>query len=261
MKAKTILILAALLTAVPAMAGTTVTGKGPVASTLTTTTDSGWRVSASLYGWLPRLDGDITVHGVTTPVDVPFEDIFDSLDFTIMGLVEVGKGKWSFLADLFYVRLDISSSTRAADFNTEIEQFIGNFAVFYNLVETSSTRFDAYAGARVNWMETDLTVRGKGPFGRTLEATGDKTWVDPIVGFRLHQDLSEKFFVRALADIGGFGAASDLTWQAMASLGYRVTDNASLSLGYRGLGTDYSNDDKTYDVITHGLLLGFQYNF
>jgi opacity protein-like surface antigen len=128
-------------------------------------------------------------------------------------------------------------------------------------METSTTRLDTYAGARVNWMETDVDINGKGPFGKSFSESGDKTWVDPIIGFRVHHDLNEKWFVRALADIGGFGVSSDITWQGMASLGYRVTDNASVGLGYRGIGTDYTSGTTTYDVISHGLLLGFEYKF
>jgi opacity protein-like surface antigen len=47
----------------------------------------------------------------------------------------------------------------------------------------------------------------------------------------------------------------------MVSLGYRLTENASLGLGYRGLGTDYTSGSTTYDVISHGLLLGLEYKF
>jgi opacity protein-like surface antigen len=85
--------------------------------------------------------------------------------------------------------------------------------------------------------------------------------VDPIIGVRYHHDLTDKFFVRALADIGGFGVSSDITWQGMASLGYRITDNASLGFGYRGLGTDYTSGGTTFEVISHGLLLGLEYKF
>ena len=64
-----------------------------------------------------------------------------------------------------------------------------------------------------------------------------------------------------LSDIGGFGVSSDITWQAMASLGYHVSDKGSVGLGYRALGTDYTSGSSTYDVISHGLLLGFEYKF
>lgn len=259
MNAKTTIASALLLSAIPAIAGTTAPSLDSTA--MTTTTESGWRVGTSLYGWFTRLDGDMTFRGTTIPVDVPFDKIFDNLKFTFMGLVEVGKGRWSFMADLFYAKLEPSVSTHVADFDSQIEQFIGNFAVFYNVLENPTTRLDVYGGVRVNWMETDVDIQGKGPLGKSFSRTADDTWVDPIIGVRVHHDLNEKWFLRAVADIGGFGIASDLTWQGMASLGYRVTENASLGLGYRGVGTDYSNGNATYDVISHGLLLGLEYKF
>lgn len=257
MNPKTIITSALLLSAIPAFAGTTAPALGD--TTLVTTTDSGWRVGTSIYGWTTRLDGDMTIHGQTIPVDVPFNKIFENLKFTFMGLVEVGKGKWSFMADLFYAKLEPSTSNQLATFDSQIEQFIGNFAVFYRVVETPTTRLDAYGGARVNWMETDVDIKFTG--GKSLSESADKTWVDPIIGVRVHHDLTDKFFIRALADIGGFGVSSDITWQAMASLGYRVTDKASVGLGYRAIGTDYTSGSTTYDVISHGLLLGLEYRF
>lgn len=259
MNTKSILASTLLLVALPALAGTTAPSLDD--PQLVTTTDSGWRVGTSVYGWTTRLDGEMTFHGTTVPVDVPFDKIFDNLKFTFMGLVEVGKGKWSFMSDMFYARLEPSVSRRFLTFDSQIEQFIGNFALFYNIVENPTTRLDAYAGARVNWMETDVEITRNATGATVFSNSGDDTWVDPIIGFRVHHDINEKFFLRALADIGGFGIESDLTWQAMASLGYRVTDNASVGLGYRGIGTDYSNGKATYDVISHGLLLGFEYKF
>jgi len=257
MKSKSIIASALLLSAVPAFAGTTAPSLDE--PQLVTTTDSGWRVGTSMYIWTTRLDGEMTFRGTTVPVDVPFDKIFDNLKFTFMGLVEVGKGRWSFMSDLFYAKLEPSTSNQLGTFDSQIEQFIGNFAVFYRIVENPATRLDAYAGARVNWMETDVDISFTG--GGNFNESADRTWVDPIIGLRVHHDLTDKFFVRALADIGGFGISSDITWQAMVSLGYRLTDNASVGLGYRGIGTDYTSGTTTYDVISHGLLLGLEYRF
>jgi hypothetical protein len=256
---KTIITSTLLLSAIPTMAGTTAPSLD--STELTTTTESGWRVGTSLYGWFTRLDGNMTIRGTTVPVDVPFDKIFDNLKFTFMGLVEIGKGRWSFMSDVFYARLEPSAETRFTTFDSQIEQFIGNFAVFYNVVETPTSRFDVYGGARVNWMETDVDIQGKGPLGKNFSESASKTWVDPIIGFRVHHDLTDKFFVRALADIGGFEISSDLTWQAMASLGYRINEKASVGLGYRAISTDYTSGGTTYDVTSHGLLLGLEYRF
>jgi hypothetical protein len=45
------------------------------------------------------------------------------------------------------------------------------------------------------------------------------------------------------------------------ALGYRINENSAVSIGYRGLGTDYTDGGFTYDVISHGLLLGYEYQF
>ena len=230
------------------------TSPEPVASN-----ESGWHVRTAIYGWGTALDGNVTLRGRTAPVNVGFDDVLKNLDYAVMGAVEVGNGKWSFLADLFWAQLSTSNTKRGILFDSTLKQFIGNFIVVYNVIDTTPTRFDVYAGVRVNSLDTDLNINF--PIIPDFSGSASKTWVDPIIGARFQQNLSDKFFFRAVGDIGGFGAASDLTWQALAAFGYRVCDNGSVVLGYRGIGTDYTSGDFGYDVISHGLLLGFEYNF
>ena len=130
------------------------------------------------------------------------------------------------------------------------------------MIDDPDTRFDVYAGARVNSLDADLDITRTGII-RTRQFSGSesKTWVDPIIGVRFQQELPNQFFFRGVGDIGGFGISSDFTWQALAAFGYRVNDNGSVLLGYRGIGTDYSDGDFGYDVISHGLVLGFEYKF
>ncbi len=40
-----------------------------------------------------------------------------------------------------------------------------------------------------------------------------------------------------------------------------MTRNTTVSLGYRGLGTDYSHGSFGSDVVTHGPVLGLQTRF
>jgi len=260
MNSKALATIAILLSAIPANAGTTIptlTSSQPV-----TASESGWQVRAALYGWGTALDGDVTLRGNNVPVDVGFDDVLDNLDYAVMGAVEIGNGKWSFLADLFYAELSSSNSKRNLDFESQLGQFIGNFVITYNVIDHSSTRFDVYAGARVNSIDANLDITRSGIIGtRVFSGSDSKTWVDPILGVRVQQELSNSFFVRALGDIGGFGVSSDLTWQALAGLGYHINDSGSVLFGYRGIGTDYEDGAFGYNVISHGLLLGFEYKF
>lgn len=258
---KSILIASTLLpAALPANAGTTVpdlTSTHPVA-----TTGSGWQVRAALYGWATALDGDVTLRGNNVPMDVGFDEVWEKLDFAAMGVVEIGKGRWSFLVDLFYAELGPDNAKRNLVFDAQLDQFIGNFIICYNVIDDPRTRFDVYAGARVNSLDIEVNItRAVFPFPRTFSGSESKTWVDPIIGVHYQQGLSEKFFFCAAGDIGGFGVSSDLTWQALAALGYRINDDAAVVFGYRGIGTDYEDGAFGYDVISHGILLGLEYRF
>ena len=261
MNHKTILSSALLFAAIPANAGTTIpslTEAQPVA----TTAESGREVRAALYGWGSALDGDVTLRGFNVPVNSGFDDVLDNLDYAVMGVVEIGRGKWSFLADLFLAQLGASSSKRDLDYDIQLNQFMGNFTITYNVINDPRMRFDMFAGARVNSLDADLDITRTGILRElTFSGTDSKTWVDPVIGARFQQELSDWFFVRALADIGGFGVSSDLTWQALAALGYHISDAASVAIGYRGIGTDYEDGDFGYDVVSHGLFLGFEYKF
>ena len=259
MKIKTISIIVSslLIASLPAFAGSTMTSTD--SNSITTTTDSGWNVRTNMYGWATSMNGDVTVKGFTAPADVKFSDILDKIDFAFMGVVEVGRGDWSFAADLFYAKLGADKTVGPLSFDVGMEQFIGNFVVVRNLIDDGTTRFDIYGGVRVSYISTDLFIDR--PILPDTNVSGSKTWVDPIIGVRVNRNLSEKLFVRGVADIGGFGIESDFTWQAYAALGYRLNEKSAISIGYRGLGTDYTDGPFTYDVISHGLILGYEYKF
>ena len=240
------------------MLATAQTHAGTISTQPPTPVDE-WEIRAALYGWATALDGDVTLRGNQLPVDVAFEDILENLDFAFMGVLEVSNGEWGLLADLFYAELSARNSSGNRSFHAEMDQFIGNLVVTRNVLDDGPTRFDVFAGARVTSIEADLDIQTN--FIGTFSGSASETWLDPIVGVRFQQELCDKFFFRGVADIGGFGVSSDLTWQALLGLGYRVTDSASVLLGYRGLGTDYKNGNFGYDVVSHGFLLGFESRF
>jgi opacity protein-like surface antigen len=251
MKTKSLIPTILALSLSHAMAGSPTM---PVETPITMPEVSEWQVRAALYGWAQGLDGDIAVQGTSAPVDIGFDDILENLDIAVMGLVEINRGRWGFLADFNYAKISDKVPTGAGVVDFEEKQFVGNFFVTYEALQTETFKFDVYGGVRVNWLEVNLTLPPD-------SVSADKSWVDPVIGARFQSELGENFFVRGVADIGGFGVASDLTWQAMLGLGYRVTDNGSLFAGYRALSTDYSSGGFTYDLVASGLLIGFEYRF
>lgn len=88
------------------------------------------------------------------------------------------------------------------------------------------------------------------------EVAASKSWVDPFVGFRGRYNITDNLYVAARGDIGGFGVASDLTWNAFAAFGYQWTRSFSTELGYRHLAIDYSDGGFIYDTEMSGVYLG-----
>jgi hypothetical protein len=80
--------------------------------------------------------------------------------------------------------------------------------------------------------------------GRALVQGGSKSvedtvdWVDPIVGFRVSADVTDRISLMALGDIGGWGTgtASSLTWQGMLGGSFDLSEHWSLTAAYRALG-------------------------
>ncbi len=239
-----------------------------------TTEASPWTFRLAMYGWMQSLDGTIGVRGIESSIDVPFKDILKELNFGLMTTAELRYQRWGFMADMVYADLRGSADTPFDVFFSKVDyeqkQFLGNFVLSYRFVDNPRFAFEGYAGARVNYLDSEITLIGNRlplppglpPFIVANRAFGgSKTWVDPIIGGRFQTTISGPVFFRAGGDIGGFGVSSEFTWQAFGVIGVNVARNFSIGFGYRGLGTNYSDGGFKYDVIAHGPLIGSEFRF
>lgn len=92
-------------------------------------------------------------------------------------------------------------------------------------------------------------------------ASADKSWVDPIIGFRAQWNITDRWFLAGKSDIGGFGVGSDLAWTLQATVGYNFTDTISAELGYRYMHTDYEDGAFIYDMAEAGIYTGLNIRF
>ena len=69
-------------------------------------------------------------------------------------------------------------------------------------------------------------------------------------------DFGSGFFVNAWGNVGGFGAASDLTWDVYGGVGYEWNGWLSSIIGYRHLEVDYDHEGFLYDVSQSGPIIG-----
>ena len=115
-------------------------------------------------------------------------------------------------------------------------------------------------GFRYMYLDAKLGITPTG-VPVTLSDGGSAQWIDPTVGLYGHYDITDKRFINALGDVGGFGVGSDLTWQAFGALGYNWTKTLSTSIGYRAIYEDYQDGGFVYDVTQQGVFAGLGIHF
>jgi len=218
---------------------------------------SGWEFEISPYVWVTGVHGTVGVRDRTAEVDVSFRKLLENLDGAIMLAVEGASGPWSVGIDLIYVNVSKQTGTPGPLFSSaelDVRQAIVEGSVRRRIVVTRRVQAGVLAGGR--WWKLNNTLRlGAGALpGVDLDL--DKGWIDPFVGGRVLADLSEHLVLQARADVGGFNVQSDFTWQALGTLGYRISDRVTARAGYRHLDVDYENDGFIYDIRMGGLIAG-----
>ncbi len=235
----------------------------------------GWEFKVAPYMWFLSASGDVTVKGQESDLDLSFNDIWDELNIAAMVAFDGRKGRWGFYGDIIAANLGKSKTVGGIRIDPTVKLVWLTAGGFYRLgtwnlsnapaSEVPTVTVDAFAGARYTYLDIKLDFKNV----PLPDPSGDKDWVEPLVGARAIFDLSEKWAASLDGNIGGFGIGSDFAWGAAGLIGYRFglfgKDNATVFGGYRALSQDYSDgsgDDKfEWDVTLHGPILGLSIEF
>ncbi|SFQ74493.1 outer membrane protein [Nitratireductor indicus] len=228
-----------------------------------------WVLQVTPYMWAAGMKGNISPfrRAPTIEVEKSFSDVMDDLNFGGFINVWARRDRFVFSADAMYVNLTESHVIGAlpvigpvppigADVDTA--QFSATLQAGYRVYEAPDFTFDVLGGVRLWYLWNDVNVTFA---GQSRSVSSEFGWVDPIVGARAFYRVNEKVSLMAQADIGGFGAGSDFTWQAMATVNYSFNDKLSISAGYKALSVDYDSDGHVFDTTLAGPVLGFTYRF
>jgi hypothetical protein len=254
------LVMVATLGAAPALA--------QQAESPASTTSDRWTVTVAPYLWATSLDGNATVSGIESDVDVSFSDLLKDLSFGAMMVIDVEKGRFGVGVNGLFARVSADSEVGPIEIDATSDTLQLGVGPYYRVIDrvyrTSPSgrplrlRIAPEAGFRVTYLRTELELRR----GRTVDQT--ESWVEPLVGSRFGLDLSDHWTIAGEGNVGGFGVGSDLAWNVQAFLGYRTTllfRETTLAFGYRALSQDYDHNDFEWDVTMHGPILGAAVRF
>jgi hypothetical protein len=259
-----------------------------------------WTLTFTPYGWVPGLNGHITVKGRTTDIDIDPIGVLEDIDgVPFMGYVEARNGPLSFYGDVVYAPLSVGgSATRSfnrasldATLGVRIRETIIEGGATYEMAKwwwssggragdapTSYTAIDVLAGARY-WREdaainlgltATLDVSGLVlSRGRAIAREGNVDWGDPLVGMRLRHQFAPGQELVLRGDVGGFDVGSQFSWNVLAAYSFEMGVYHGLTfsgvLGYRALSVDYEKGSAAnrfeFDLVQHGPVLGLTVRF
>jgi opacity protein-like surface antigen len=225
----------------------------------------GWSFAFTPYVWATAIDGTVTgPGGRDVQFSTSFTDLVKDLNFALMGASEVRYDRFGLILDLSYSNLsgeeDTPFGVLFGKAKTDITQWIINSAVAYRFYRDRVGWIDAFAGARIFIIDTDVTLTP----GTLPKESGtlSKTIAAPIIGMRAHIDIIDGFGLSGAFDVGGFGLGADFTWQFLATVDYEFSEGISLRTGYRHIGLDYTTGGGTeIDYNLSGPIIGVSFRF
>nr|WP_323571745.1 hypothetical protein [Rhizobium sp. 28DA2] len=241
-----------------------------------------WAFQATGYLWATGLNGNVSPfqRAPTLHVEKSFSDVMDDLNFGGFLNIWGRYDRFVLSGDLMYVDTTDSKAAgplpalqipglptlpagAAINANVDTQEFMATLQAGYRVIDADGFSLDALAGARFWHISNDVAVTASHPLIGSVSATHRESfgWVDPVIGARAFFSLTDKLSVHGQVDIGGFGAGSDLTWSALATVNYIFTDTLSVSAGYKVLDVDYSHDGYVFDSRLSGPVVGLTYRF
>lgn len=225
-------------------------------------TESDWDFNlAPFYLWGINIDGNVSAGPVTASVEVPFEDVFDSLEAAfIVHFETLYKTQWGFLVDVDYLDIENKMSLPTGiSQNVDLNLTLAEFSGFYRITRAAHC-IDFIAGLRYIDMENTVSIVG----GPTL-LDGNQDWTDPLIGARWMWGFADGWSLITRGDIGGFGVGSDFSWHALGLVEWQPWKYASFIAGYRALDVDYEDgsgrDYFNFDATVHGPVLGVNFKW
>jgi hypothetical protein len=217
-----------------------------------------WRFEFVPYIWLASLDGTIGLDPLPTvriAADLP--DSLVNLDFAIADSFTARKGRWAIFSDITFTKLGVDETVSSSHVEIDSGLLWASLAGGYAVVDAPGGRVELLAGARYALLDND----GESEGSVTASTSADEDWLDPLVGFNARAELADRLSVGLLANVGGFGVGSDLSYELLPRVSYAFNDIINLHAGYRLLSLDFDSSDVQYDVREFGWMLGVGFNF
>ena len=227
--------------------------------------EGNWEVDATSYFWLQGIHGDVSALGQNVGFRATPGDLANYANFGLSGAVFTRYKRVISSNDIQWTPLTIDKSGGTAiplppgsSLQVSYTPVIDTHEAGYRLIDSRRLTIDGLAGVRHWHLGTELTITP--PAGGNVTKTGSSNWTDPLAGARIQVPLTSKLSATIIGDAGGWGAGSDLDYQIIGALSYRVARRWSMDAGWRYLYDDYNPGMLHSRTAQSGLVLGTTYH-
>jgi hypothetical protein len=116
----------------------------------TITESEPWHFNLGSPGWLAGVSGDIGLHGITSDVDVGFDQIIRHIRGLASVSADARKGRFGVYGDFLYLSLSASANNDGllSKVQLDLDQYLADAEVYYRILDDPRGRLDLRAGAR-----------------------------------------------------------------------------------------------------------------
>lgn len=230
-----------------------------------TAQDDQWHFSVSPYLWLAGTHGTVGAFGRDVGFKASIGDLLSHFRFGLLGAAEARHNRFLTNIDMIWMRLGDNQALpfpnlMATSANLTASVFVLTPKVGYRLMNQNKIKADFLTGIRYWHFGESLNFT---PSRLGLNFSKSQNWVDPLVGGRIIADVTPKIVTTIAGDVGGWGTGSQIEYQVVGLLGYKLNPKIVLQAGYRYLYFDYLKGGRAGTVVNtalSGAILGVTLN-
>ena len=233
------------------------------------------------YVWATQVDGDITVNGLTAPMNINLSDLWQMLRNGevrggFMGHLAFGRDNWSIFVNGDIVSMAPAVQVRRANIETGLTMTLlelGGAVDLFNANESdpanSPFAIQLLGGVRYYAVDTAAVVSLPN-VNPLLTIDQGATWVDLFVGSQAIAKITPNTDIYVRGDVGGFGIGTSSlhAWNIASGISTNSICGSKLFLGYRVFDVDQSLNGGSgspqgfgVDQVIHGPVVGLTFQF
>ncbi|HTS35910.1 MAG TPA: amidohydrolase family protein [Candidatus Solibacter sp.] len=228
----------------------------------TSAASGGWWIDTITYLWMQGVHGTVGALGHQIGFKASPADLMTRAKPGIQQLFIAQHGRLSITGDVLWTPIEVESSNSLLNpapamlSKANYSPVTATPEVGYRVIDGSRIQIDGLTGFRYWHVGADFTlapIAGGGSLSKPL------SWIDPLVGARIKFPISHKLTAAIQGDAGGWGVGSQLDYQTLGALSYRIRPRWALDAGWRYIYTDYRDGQLHSRIAQSGIVVGVTY--